>query len=834
MKKFSLLAGLLIIFCLSDQMIFGQTKSFEKFKYISPKSGSKFINPENTIAFRHGEKFDASSVKNSLISVTGSISGEITGKFKLSRNQHTLFFVPDNGYQFGEWITVTLNEGIKTVTGLVMEGKSFTFKVKEIDNTILLNNFYQQFEDEESKLNNTTNQTLPTKSLYKSSTYALPDDFPEITVMEYDNPTPGYTFYQGYYSNEDIYYLMVLDNYGLPVFYRKWPMILRDFRRTVNDQMMHAQRVKNDATKNKYYVLDKWYNIVDTLLMGNGYLVDPHDALLFENGDHLMIAYDPQPYAMDTVVPGGDPNATVTGLIVQELDADHNVLFQWRSWDHFQITDAEYIDLTAPTIDYVHGNAVEKDIDDNILISCRHMNEITKIDRNSAEIIWRFGLNAKNNMFTFDNDTNGFFYQHDINRIENGHITIHDNGNYHDPHFSQAVEYEIDEVNHTANLVWNYINTPDTYGRAQGSSQRLSNGNTLICWGNSYPIMVTEVDYNKTKTWELSMQEGYRQYRAHKYNWITDYFAPSIDTVDFGTYDDYVPWPYVIVLTNNSDEDIEITSTHNFTSSYGVVTSLPLTIPANGTANLTINFFPTQQGQINDVLTIRTESMFADTLHQMIARQVFLTGYVEDNTAPEASLYPTDGMTDVSQEEILTITFDESVVKADGSVLKTSEIPEIIEFKEGDANGEDVQYSAYINAWKKEITIVPDTLKPLQVYYLELKANTVADNSGNVLAEAITSTFTTAEEQGIIELSEQNFAKVYPNPNNGLVTIEFQNIDPKDIQVYDMKGNIVYSVSNIQQSITELNLQSLPSGVYVIKIKNQFNNKEIELKTLKN
>ena len=40
---------------------------------------------------------------------------------------------------------------------------------------------------------------------------------------------------------------------------------------------------------------------------------------------------------MDTVVIGGDPNATVEGLIIQELDQNQNLLFQWRSWDHFHV-----------------------------------------------------------------------------------------------------------------------------------------------------------------------------------------------------------------------------------------------------------------------------------------------------------------------------------------------------------------------------------------------------------------------------------------------------------------------------------------------------------------
>ena len=40
--------------------------------YISPKPGSKYINPENTIAFRHGEVLDITSIRSDRITVNSS------------------------------------------------------------------------------------------------------------------------------------------------------------------------------------------------------------------------------------------------------------------------------------------------------------------------------------------------------------------------------------------------------------------------------------------------------------------------------------------------------------------------------------------------------------------------------------------------------------------------------------------------------------------------------------------------------------------------------------------------------------------------------------------
>ena len=48
----------------------------------------------------------------------------------------------------------------------------------------------------------------------------------------------------------------------------------------------------------------------------NGYTADNHDFLALANGNYVLFAYDDQPYAMDTVVAGGDPNAMVEGLII--------------------------------------------------------------------------------------------------------------------------------------------------------------------------------------------------------------------------------------------------------------------------------------------------------------------------------------------------------------------------------------------------------------------------------------------------------------------------------------------------------------------------------------
>src|SRR4030095_4804495 len=247
----------------------------------------------------------------------------------------------------------------------------------------------------------------------------------------------------------------------------------------------------------------------------------------YPDGHAFLIAYDKK--IVDMTAYGGFQNATVVGLILQELDANHDVVFEWRSWDHFQFTDANSsTPLTASIVDYVHGNSIEKDYDGNILISCRNMHEVTKIDHETGDIIWRLG--GENNMFTFvdDNIPEHFHSQHDVRRIANGNITLYNNGNALPVFISSAKEYSLDEANKVATLVW-YYEHPDVNGNhvfvgATGSVQRLPNGNTLIDWGlllagSVFPNF-TEVDMNKNIVWEMKFDSGGQtSYRVHKYSW---------------------------------------------------------------------------------------------------------------------------------------------------------------------------------------------------------------------------------------------------------------------------------------------------------------------------
>jgi hypothetical protein len=242
----------------------------------------------------------------------------------------------------------------------------------------------------------------------------------------------------------------------------------------------------------------------------------------------LLIAIDVQPVKMSEIVEGGSPNARVIGNHVLEHDPDGNVIFEWRSWDHFNILDAQHVNLKDLLIDYVHMNSIAVDYDSNLVISSRHMSEVTKINRQSGEVMWRFG--GKHNQFEIVNDPDSISYQHDVRPVpgKENHYTIFDNGNYKSLTYSRAVEYVIDTTSMTATKVWEYRHSPDWYAYAMGNVQRLPNENTLINWSGNPGAVAYEVNPEGEVVYEMDFKNDIGNYRTFRFDWSGMLEAPYL------------------------------------------------------------------------------------------------------------------------------------------------------------------------------------------------------------------------------------------------------------------------------------------------------------------
>jgi hypothetical protein len=314
----------------------------------------------------------------------------------------------------------------------------------------------------------------------------------------------------------------ILDHSGVQLFSQNWGMKGWDFKVNYNNKLSYFDRLSKG-----WFIMDSLQNVVDSVYCKNGYIADNHDFLALPNGNYVLFSYDEQIYAMDTVVPGGDPNALVEGLVIQELDANHNVIFEWKSWDHFRVTDNTYLaPWTQTNLPFIHCNAIDIDFDGHFLISSRGLDEITKIHRVTGDVIWRWG--GSQNEFNFINDY-PFTHQHSIRSLGNNRYLLYDNGNHSAQYtgginLSRGVEYELDTVLMTATKVWEFVHPDSLYTPSIGGIQRLPNGNTLIDFGNLQALnigsIVTEVDSNNQIVFQLEYDNGGNLYRAQKFDWF--------------------------------------------------------------------------------------------------------------------------------------------------------------------------------------------------------------------------------------------------------------------------------------------------------------------------
>ncbi len=339
---------------------------------------------------------------------------------------------------------------------------------------------------------------------------SLPSDLPlpKITTLKF--PADGYIFAAVPYWGNGAYYLVAYDNSGRPVFNRKTTGRCTDLKIQENGLITYY-----DYAALKFFAMDSTLSIVDSFWVQNGFTTDEHDLKVLPNGNVVLIGTGIKFFDMTQFVQGGDPNASVIVNVIQEIDRKKNVVFEWKSADHYKITDAgPEVNLLDPSFVHAHVNSACVDLDGNLVISARNLDEVTKIDRHNGKIIWRLG--GKNNQFRFLNDSIGFSAQHSVIVLPNGNLLLYDNGLFHKPPFSRAVEYRLDTVKKTAELVWSYRNTPDIASEIWGNSQRLHNGNTFISWGKS-PIAATEVTRSGEKVFEMTFPDGVYSYRIFRF-----------------------------------------------------------------------------------------------------------------------------------------------------------------------------------------------------------------------------------------------------------------------------------------------------------------------------
>ncbi|HPC96084.1 MAG TPA: arylsulfotransferase family protein [Sedimentisphaerales bacterium] len=358
---------------------------------------------------------------------------------------------------------------------------------------------------------------------------ALPANFPAITAHVYDADAigEGYVYVTVSGKVEGVgFYLMILNNDGVPVWYKELPHECAfDFKMQPNGLLTYAQLLERhsyaDGGNAVHVVMNKDFAEVDTFQMANGYVADAHDFHWLSNGHALLFGYYLTEVELSEAALGGCSNAVVSGAVVQELNADREVVFEWRTWDHYDLgshtcdgEDAESIVCEFPL------NTLGMDVDGHLLIATPDW--VKKISRQTGQILWHLG--GDENEFTLvgvdAEEAVGHFGPSALHRLDNGNVLTYDSSDGMGTCSSQVHEYRLDEENRIAEHVWSYVPDPPVLARHGGNAQRLANGNTFIGWGgdgDNHGPVCTEVTPEGQKVFELFFDdpavESYRAFR---------------------------------------------------------------------------------------------------------------------------------------------------------------------------------------------------------------------------------------------------------------------------------------------------------------------------------
>ena len=511
--------------------------------YLSPIPGAEYVSPQTKFFLVRFEAISPNDLTNlpTFIEVTGDSSGPHPGQTKIATDDRTVILEVSSGFSNDELVTVTLTPTVDPCAPAIVEPYQYQFMVSgpmpaplQAPASTLPRAPSSGSAAREQVMNrqaapNTECEALPTADMAMTAEdgisvtaldgpmimpngVSVPSNFPHINITINDNPDPGYIFLDNRTSGSNSYNV-IFDNTGSPIWYLQTSDERRDMKVQHNGVLTMLAR-----SPNRFIGLDTHYREIASYRAVNGYSTDEHELQVLEDGRYLLIGLRTNTVDMTQYLPGANPNASVRETIIQEFTPEGDLIFQWRAWDNFDVRDVHLDNPYGGSFRFPHMNAIDIDEDGHILLSSRHISEVTKINRDTGEIIWRLG--GAHSDFTFVNDSlNGFSCLHAIRAVGNGRYTLFDNGNLHSPRVSRAVEYELDLDAMTATLVWQFRETPDVYSHYMANAQRLPNGNTLINWAIGSLPKLTEVRPDRTKAFEMNWVDRYEAYRVWRCPW---------------------------------------------------------------------------------------------------------------------------------------------------------------------------------------------------------------------------------------------------------------------------------------------------------------------------
>jgi hypothetical protein len=259
------------------------------------------------------------------------------------------------------------------------------------------------------------------------------------------------------------------------------------------------------------------YQHVATVRAGNGLRSDLHEFLLGSSGTAWVTAYQPVIWNASKIK-HGSKREVVLDAVAQEIDIKTGlVLYQWDSLDHVAL-GASYAPVAKSGVpwDYFHINSIQPESNGSVVVSSRNTSAVYELSGQTGKIQWTLG--GKFSSFKLGKGVR-FFYQHDARIQADGQLTLFDDGGmpFRESE-SRALAINLDAKTNTATVVHQDTHSPNLRAPAEGSVERLGNGDELVGWGQA-PDAATEFNAQGKVVFDAKFVGGNSSYRAYRFPW---------------------------------------------------------------------------------------------------------------------------------------------------------------------------------------------------------------------------------------------------------------------------------------------------------------------------
>lgn len=353
---------------------------------------------------------------------------------------------------------------------------------------------------------------------------------PELAQGKGQSPyliTPSLNVFRSKASSK---YVMIVDRSGVPVWWYK----ISEKGSSGDAKMIDPQTVALVPARGVFTMGANSYKLIG--LDGKvkkqlsplplKYGADHHDLQKTRDGGYLMVAYVARKCPQvpgdceDLSRWGGPKQANVIDGVIQKLNKNGKLEWEWNSRDHLKLEEfspwlkgmkPDKIPDGSRAYDIIHINSLEED-GQGVIFSARHANAVYRIKdpAGKGNIDWKLGGTRRAESLKIEDDPrskNPLSGQHDARTWPDGSLSVYDNqarpsGN------PRVVRYKL--AGRKAIMVEQIVNRYTTKSFCCGSARRLKNGHWIVSWGAIRQIM----EYDRQGNLVMTINIPNPSYRA--------------------------------------------------------------------------------------------------------------------------------------------------------------------------------------------------------------------------------------------------------------------------------------------------------------------------------